>query len=127
MEEDVERIEEKEEEEEEDLIAPQQNTDHLTNFMFGTNYPARRRKEGKHDNNYIGRNNGDAWILGRNQKEEKQYEEEVEDDKLSAVTDFLDQIDIDLLMKNVDSFMTSANEFKPIIKKFAPLIKKWIK
>jgi hypothetical protein len=71
------------------------------------------------------RNRGDSWIFGIN-NEEKEAEIE-QDEKFKAITDFLDQIDINLLMKNVDSSMTSANELKPLIKKVSPLIKKWIK
>ncbi|WP_445486675.1 hypothetical protein [Niallia sp. 03133] len=121
MDEDIERAEE----EQEEVLDHAKNTDPLSHFMFGTNYPARRRKEENPDGFQRKRNRGDSWIFGISSEE--QEEKKADEGKFEAITDFLDQIDINLLMKNVDSFMTSANELKPLIKKVTPLIKKWIK
>ncbi|WP_445505929.1 hypothetical protein [Niallia sp. 03190] len=111
--------------EDQESLDHKQHTDRLTNFMFGTNYPSNRRKEADQEEITTNRNRGDAWILGSN-RESKEGDQEQEG-KFDAITNFLDQIDINLLMKNVDSFMTSANELKPLIKKMSPLIKKWLK
>ncbi|GKU81788.1 hypothetical protein [Niallia sp. NCCP-28] len=119
-----------------------ERTDHFRLFMFGTNYSSIRKKtedqeENSHsktqEKNRPERHRGDAWILGMNskhaQKEEKKHEnnqQQEENQQFDAIANFLEQIDLELLMKSVDSFMTSANEFKPIIKKITPFIKKWI-
>jgi len=117
-----------------------EETDHFRLFMFGTNYSSKGKqiKTPEEDmnsrllnNNSRKHHRGDAWILGINsdhsKQEEKSADEQPKDEhSFDAIANFLDQIDLELLMKSVDSFMTSANELKPIIKKITPFIKKWI-
>lgn len=117
VEEDIDHLEEKEE------------VDHLSRFMFGGT-PLRRKN--RHFHNHIQPNDNksrksDAWILGRKQREETLEKEIESDDDNNAIMNYINQIDIALLMKNVDMFMTSANEIKPLLKDLSPLLKKWIK
>ncbi|MED5098850.1 hypothetical protein MHH96_11915 [Niallia sp. FSL K6-0212] len=107
--------------------------DHFSMFMFGTNRQSVRKKQqiehSQHNDkepSYNRREKGDDWILGRSGGNTKQVEEKDENVNIDAVTNFLNQIDLELLIKNVDMFMTSANDLKPIFKKITPFIKKWM-
>ncbi|WP_312095513.1 hypothetical protein [Niallia sp.] len=112
----------------------QTEVDHFSMFMFGTNHRSIRKEQVEHIqlNEEVSSNNrkvkGDAWILGRgNDNATKHIEEkEEENTNFEAIANFLNQVDLELLMKNVDLFMTSANDLKPIFKKITPFIKKWM-
>jgi len=108
--------------------------DHFSLFMFGTNSRSIRKNE-KIDHerlsdeqpSYNRRMKGDNWILGRGGGGDiNQVEEKEENENFDAIANFINQIDIELLMKNVDMFMTSANDLKPIFKKITPFLKKWM-
>lgn len=131
---------------EEDLENKEENddmerTNHFRQFMFGTNSSSKRKQIDEQEEDFNRhkqgdkikkRHRGDAWILGINDDPSPKEEEghanqpKKEDPAFDAIGNFLDQIDLDLLMKSVDSFMTSANELKPIVKKMVPFIKKWM-
>lgn len=117
----------------------QTEVDHFSMFMFGTNHRSIRNKEKvehiqlseEEPSNNNRKGNGDAWILGRNNNHanpqiDGEEEEEEENANLDAIADFINQIDLELLMKNVDMFMTSAKDLKPIFQKITPFIKKWM-
>ncbi|MCM2982643.1 hypothetical protein CHH55_06065 [Niallia circulans] len=107
--------------------------DHFSMFMFGTNRQSVRKKQQvehfQHNDkqpSYSRREKGDDWILGRSGGKTQQVEEKDENVNIDAVANFLNQIDLELLIKNVDLLMTSANDLKPIFKKITPFIKKWM-
>ncbi|SLK40287.1 Uncharacterised protein [Mycobacteroides abscessus subsp. abscessus] len=107
--------------------------DHFSLFMFGTNSRSIRKNEKvehsqltEEEPSLRRRVKGDDWILGRGNGKSNQVEENEESANFDAIANFLNQIDLELLMKNVDMFMTSANDLKPIFKKITPFIKKWM-
>lgn len=110
--------------------------DHFSLFMFGTNSRSLRKKENvdhsqltEEEPSIRRKVKGDDWILGRGNGKSNQVEENEENEEsanFDAIATFLNQIDLELLMKNVDMFMTSANDLKPIFKKITPFIKKWM-
>lgn len=110
--------------------------DHFSLFMFGTNSRSLRKKENvdhsqltEEEPSFRRKVKGDDWILGRGNGKSNQVEENEENEEsanFDAIATFLNQIDLELLMKNVDMFMTSANDLKPIFKKITPFIKKWM-
>jgi len=113
----------------EDKLDEQEEIDHLSKFMFGTNRTFNKNP----NNNSIEfprerqRRKGDAWILGYRKEEQEEESVNVEENSnMNAIANYISQIDLELLMKNVDMFMTSANELKPLIKKVTPLLKKWM-
>jgi hypothetical protein len=120
---------------EENEIKTEEETevDHFSLFMFGTNSRSIRKNEKvEHSQQTVEepsfrrRVKGDDWILGRGNGKSNQEEENEESANFDAIASFLNQIDLELLMKNVDMFMTSANDLKPIFKKITPFIKKWM-
>ncbi|WP_400246511.1 hypothetical protein AB3U99_06555 [Niallia sp. JL1B1071] len=125
------------EKEKKDVITKEETEiDHLSLFMFGTNSRSIRKKEKREHSQLIDEEpsirrgvKGDDWILGRGNGKPNQVEENEENEEsanFDAIANFLNQIDLELLMKNVDMFMTSANDLKPIFKKITPFIKKWM-
>ncbi|KAB7667550.1 hypothetical protein [Bacillus sp. B1-b2] len=118
-------------EEKENELEEKEEVDHLSKFMFGAT-PLRRENRDSHSKiqpNEPRRRKGDAWILGANTNRDEAVEEEIDSDddgNINAIMNYIDQIDIALLMKNVELFMTSANEIKPLLKDLSPLLKKWI-
>lgn len=115
----------------------QTQVDHFSMFMFGTNHRSIRNKEKmehiqlneEEPSNNNRKVKGDAWILGRiNDDTNRQVDEKEEEENANfdAIANFINQIDLELLMKNVDMFMTSAKDLKPIFQKITPLIKKWM-
>lgn len=104
--------------------------DHFSLFMFGTNRQSvRKTNQVEHSDeepSYNEREKGDDWILGRSRGNTKKAENKDESANIDAIANFLNQIDLELLIKNVDMFMTSANDLKPIFKKITPFIKKWM-
>lgn len=109
---------------------PEEKIDHISKFMFGRNHLFRRNTvESNEPSIERKRVKGDAWILGfNNVDEEEEYTapNENNNDNTDAIANYISQIDLDLLMKNVDMFMSSANELKPLFKKITPLLKKWM-
>ncbi len=110
--------------------------DHFSLFMFGTNSRSLRKNKNvvhsqltEEEPSIRRRVKGDDWIFGRGNGKSSQVEENEENEEsanFDAIATFLNQIDLELLMKNVDMFMTSANDLKPIFKKITPFIKKWM-
>ena len=116
-----------------DQITEKEQTEvnHFSMFMFGTNHRSIRKEQIEQIqlNEEVSSNNRqvkvDAWILGRgNDNTKKQIEEE--NTNFDAIANFLNQVDLELLMNNVDLFMTSANDLKPLFKKITPFLKKWM-
>lgn len=125
------------EKDQKDVIADEKTEmDHFSLFMFGTNSRSIRKKESPEHSQQtdvepsISRGvKGDDWILGRSNRQSNQVEEKEEKEEnanFDAVANFINQIDLELLMKNVDMFMTSANDLKPLFKKITPFVKKWM-
>lgn len=100
----------------------EETVDHFSMFMFGTNHQRKTTididKDSIHSSKRV---RGDQWILG-GKKEELSEETEIP----NALENFINQIDLELLMKNIDLFMASTKDLKPILKKVSPFIKKWM-
>lgn len=64
------------------------------------------------------------WLFGRKNREDSQTEEP---NVKTFFNQYLSQMDMEEMMKNVEVLIETVQEFKPLWKKLSPFIHKWIK
>ncbi len=108
----------------------QENSDPLTNFMFGGRMNGREQKGRNVDAESLfqeRKQHADDWFIGKGSHgTEKKKQAESAGEEIPLL-DFLSQVDMEKLAGSIDSLMTTATQFKPLIKQVSPLLKKWIK
>jgi len=99
--------------------------DPFTAFMFGK---PRSTDENNHTEHVQHESfSEDDWFLRRKNRTHWKKEKEEENETDNMLNDFLNQVNIEELMKNIDLFIETAQEFKPLWKKASPIINKWLK
>jgi hypothetical protein len=95
-------------------------TDHFSSFMFGN-----RKPRGTHNSQEIPEqkdsrsNHLNDWFLGRRKKETK--------NKQTQLENFINNVDIGLLMETYDTIVATTKQYKPLIKEITPFFSKIIK
>jgi hypothetical protein len=113
--------------------------DPFTRFMFGTRKSIETYKESENDLQEIreqkepvsyhirSNHNDDDWFFGRRRKEPlswNQNRQKQPQHTQNTLENFINNIDIGLLMETFDSIVTTTKQYKPIIKELAPFISK---
>ena len=93
--------------------------DPFTAFMFG--------KPRTNDDQESKSHSTDDWIFGRNQRGHTKTESNEDHPTDGLLTNLLNQVNTEEVMKNIDGFIETAQEFKPLWTKLYPHIQNWIK
>jgi hypothetical protein len=100
--------------------------DPFSRLMFGNRKPREPHKESDHDSQEIPEQNEQAsfktranhdgdWLFGRRREEPAS----------SPVENFINNVDIGLLMETFDTLVETTKQYKPIIKGIAPFFSKF--
>ena len=90
--------------------------DHFSSFVFGN-----RRPSGTHNSQEIPEqknsraNHLKDWFMGRRREENKNKKQQ------NQVENFINNVDIELLMETYDTIVATSKQFKPLMKEITPL------
>ena len=94
--------------------------DRFSSFMFGNRKPKGTSKESEELSLPTRSNFHDDWIFGRRRKE-PELDHKTTQNKLE---NFIDNVDIGLLLETYDTLVTTTQQYKPIIKGIVPFFSK---
>ena len=105
--------------------------DTFSRLMFGNRKPKETHKESDNHSQEIPEqneqssfhtkgNHHDDWLFGRRRQEAVSDHKNTQ----SPVENFINNVDIGLLMETIDTFVTTTKQYKPIIKEIAPFFSK---
>ena len=93
--------------------------DHFSSFMFGN-----RKPSGTHNSQEIPEqkdtrsNHLNDWFLGRRKEENKNKKQETQ------LENFINNVDIGLLMETYDTIVATTKQYKPLMKEITPFFSK---
>jgi hypothetical protein len=110
---------------------PAREIDPFSRFMFGNR---KRRETHKESENHAKENpeqnkrsSLEDWFFGRRKKEpatahkNRQHQTQTTQSKIE---NFMNNVDIDLLMQTYDTFVTTTKQYKPLLKEITPFFSK---
>jgi hypothetical protein len=112
--------------------------DPFSRLMFGNRKPRETQKENENHSQDIPEpteplspdtrsNHHDDWFFGRRRKEPVSGNKDSQNQTQSTqnqIENFMNNVDIGLLMETYDTIVTTTKQYKPLIKEIAPFFSK---
>lgn len=110
--------------------------DPFSRLMFGNRKPRETYKESENNSQEIleqneqfsfdnrQNRNGNDWLFGRRRKEPASGNLSRQKQTQNQIENFINNVDIGLLMKTFDTIVTTSKQFKPLINEISPFFSK---